>query len=137
MLWAKYDIIFRQKRAKQIVRRPKKVKNWTVTDIELYLCCDAPRESSHKPQPYKRTQTISLPQSSSEGLQFKSGTCWKFQSSKRCEGSCLWPNTHNCYSCGGPHSTKTCPMSSSTITSTPPPSLQGTDTKLPFRQSEA
>ncbi len=80
MQWAKYDVIFRHKRAKQIIRRPKKVKNWSVTDIELYLCCDAPREPSHKPQPYKRTHTSSTQQTSTEGSQFKAGTCWKFQS---------------------------------------------------------
>ncbi len=73
--WAKYDVIFRQKRAKQIVRLQRKVKNWHMTDIELYLCCDAQREACHKPQPYKRTQALSSPQTVSEGPQFKSGTC--------------------------------------------------------------
>ncbi len=80
---AKYDVIFRQKCVKQIIRCPKKVKNWSVTDIELYLCCDAPRESSHKPQPYKPTQNLSPPQTSNEGSHFQAGTCWKFQSWER------------------------------------------------------
>lgn len=44
MQWAKYVIIYCQKRAKKIVRCPKKVCSWNVTDIELYLNCDAPRE---------------------------------------------------------------------------------------------
>ncbi len=132
--WAKYDVIFRQKHTKQIVRRPRKVKNCSVTDIELYLCCDAPREACHKPQPYKRTEALSSAQTASDEPQFKSGTCWKFQTAKRCEGSCLWPNTHNCYSCGGPHSTRICPMSSTTIASATPPIHQGADTKMPFRQ---
>ncbi len=89
MVWAKYDVIFCQKRAKQIVRKPRKVKSWSVTDIELYLCCEAPWETlrsvNAKRAPFAATQQQGH-QSSSEGHQFKSGRCWKFQSAKGCEG---------------------------------------------------
>ncbi len=42
----------------------------------------------------------------------------------------MWPNTHSCYSCGGPHSTKIC----HTVTASNPPTHHGADTKSPFRQ---
>ncbi len=57
-------------------------------------------------------------------------TSAEFLSAKGCDGSCMWPNTHCCYSCGGPHLTKTCP----TITASNPPTHHGADTKSPFRQ---
>ncbi len=109
MQLAKYDIIYHQKRAKKIVCRPKKVRSWSITDIELYLSCDAPREPMPAMPTFKHPATALSHTTTSETSQFKGGTCWKFQSAKGCDGSCLWPTTHNCYSCGGPHSTRTCP----------------------------
>ncbi len=132
MEWAKYDVIYRQKRAKQIVRRPKKFKSWSVTDIELYLSCNSLHEVCPKLQAYKQAHAPPSSTNSGEGPQFKSGTCLKFQSAKGCDGSCMWPNTHSCYSCGGPRSTKTCP----TVTASYPPTHHGADTKSPFRQLE-
>ncbi len=76
MQWARYDIISRQKRAKQIVRRPRKVKNWSVTDIELYLNCDVPREVYYKGTTTKCAPPQTTQQPSSEGSLFKAGTCW-------------------------------------------------------------
>ncbi len=40
--WAKYGVIYHQKWAKKIIRRPKRVLSWSITDIELYLSWDAP-----------------------------------------------------------------------------------------------
>ncbi len=40
----------------------------------------------------------------------QSGTCWRFQSAKRCDGTCLWPHTHQCYYCGRDHNTRLCPL---------------------------
>ncbi len=40
----------------------------------------------------------------------QSGTCWHFQSAKGCDRTCLWPHTHQCYSCGRDHSTRLCPL---------------------------
>ncbi len=38
----------------------------------------------------------------------QSGICWRFQSAKGCDGTCLWPHTHQCYSCGRDHSIRLC-----------------------------
>ena len=106
MQWAKYDVIFRQKRAKQIIRRPRKVKSWSTTDIELYLSCEALREPTRAPTTKKQPFSASTQQP--DNNHYRSGTCWKFQSPKGCEGPCLWPSTHKCYTCGGPHPTNQC-----------------------------
>ncbi len=60
MQWTRCDVLYRQKRVKQIVRRPRKVKSWCATDIKLYLTCDVPRELYYpKPAPFKCPQAQS------------------------------------------------------------------------------
>ncbi len=54
--WAKYNVISRQKKAKQIIHRPRKVKNWSITDIKLYLSCNAPKEVLYKGSITKHAQ---------------------------------------------------------------------------------
>ncbi len=63
-----------------------------------------PKESS-KPHP---SNPDSRPSQSPDGLQMKTGTCWRFQYGKQCDGTCAWPDTHHCYKCGGSHATKFC-----------------------------
>ncbi len=71
MQWAKYDVISGQERVKLIVHSPRKVKNWTFTDIKLYLSCIALREVLYKEPSTKRTQSQATQQAPSEGSPFK------------------------------------------------------------------
>ncbi len=43
MLWLRYDTLLWQKRSKKIDRGSRRLKNWAVTDIVLYLACQPPR----------------------------------------------------------------------------------------------
>ncbi len=42
ILWLRYDTLFRQKRSKKIDRGSRRVKNWAVTDIVLYVAWQLP-----------------------------------------------------------------------------------------------
>ncbi len=106
--------------------------SWSITDIELYLNCEAPREMVHAGEFAKRPMQAQSATSTQESPQFKAETCWKFQSPKGCEGSCLWPTTHNCYGCEGPRATRVCPTITVSPT-TPASTQQPTDTKNTFR----
>ncbi len=130
MLWLKYDTLVRQKDAKRIARDSRKVKSWTSTDVVLYLACQPPTllqkpktfsqrpsmgpptgQSHHQHQPVaQQSQGTQLQLPTQGGIQMQSGTCWRFQSTKGCDGTCLWPHTHQCYSCGRDNSTTLCPL---------------------------
>ncbi len=104
-----------------------------VTDIVLYLVCQPPRAvakvggnklarsslglptSQYQPQQPQLTQQAQPSQQqppSQGGILMQSGMCWRFQSARVCDGSCLWLRTHQCYTCGGDHRTKVCPSGS-------------------------
>ncbi len=133
MQWQKYDMLVRQKRGKKIPRGSEKVGSCATTYVILYLECQQPRpatkthgaklgepETLHgalgKPHP--------LPTPGKGSSRDKEGqaatihqwnptldrTCWKFKSTKGCDGACLWLYTHECYYCGAEHATKDCHM---------------------------
>ncbi len=57
MLRLQYDTLLRQKRAKKINKGSRKIRNWAVTDIVLYLACQPPRSArrpiGHKPTSHR------------------------------------------------------------------------------------
>ncbi len=138
MLWLKYDTLVCQKRAKRIARGSRKIKSWASTDVILYLACQPPRllqkpktfsqrpsmgpptgQSHHQCQPVdQQTQGTQLQLPTQGGIPMQSGTCWRFQSAKGCDGTCLWPHTHQCYSCGRDHSTRTWSSRTAWVSST-------------------
>ena len=117
MNWQRFDTTYRQRRAKRLQRSGKRVRSWARNDLELYLSCSGslginqPREQVRTFARRLATPTTAMPappMQQEDGLQMKSGTCWRFQHGKGCDGSCLWPGTHLCYACGGNHPTKFC-----------------------------
>jgi hypothetical protein len=110
MQWLQYDFTFRTRRAKKALRNPKKVKGWGQTDIELYIACN----SRVLPKPLKPSKP-GPSEVSHQGPDMPKGTCWKFQG-VGCDGACLWPDTHKCYKCSGPHPTKSCRGEGSQVT---------------------
>ncbi len=100
-------------------------------------------QSHHQRQPLaQQTQGTQLQLHTQGGIQMQSGTCWRFQSAKGCDGTCLWPHTHQCYSCGRDHSTRLCPLgdthpgpnSTQTLPPLPFPALEG---RVPERSTGA
>ncbi len=110
MLWLWYDTLLQQKRAKKIDRGSRRVKNWAVTDIVLYLACQPPRAiakvggnklarpslglptSQYQPQQPQLTQQAQPSQQQplcQGGILMQFGMCWRFQSARGCDGSCL------------------------------------------------
>ncbi len=41
MNWQHFDTTYRQKRAKRLQRRNRKVRSWSKNDIELYISCSS------------------------------------------------------------------------------------------------
>jgi hypothetical protein len=125
MDWATYDLSFRLQRAKR-ARRASVLSPWSKTNIELYIGCQAqpqPRATPRAPKAKAAATSFSPGSSSTDNM--KSGTCWKFQYGKGCDGTCMWPHTHICEKCSGPHPTKQCGTSSGAqavvTVSAPPP----------------
>ncbi len=114
MLWLQYNMLL-QKRANKIDMGSRKIKNWAVTDIVLYLACQPPRSAtrfsgsnptSHRPSlglsagPTTTAATTNIVTTTfTGGILMQSRTCPHFQSARGCDGLCLWPHTHQCYSC--------------------------------------
>ena len=117
--WATYDRTYRMRRARKVLLFPETVSQWSKSDVVLFVECGPDREerAAKKPATYKAktsSTTIPIPSIQSNphmpgtSLEYKSGTCWKFQAGKDCGPACSWPDTHVCYTCGGPHPTKAC-----------------------------
>ena len=139
MDWLRYDESFRMARARRMLRGDLRPKPWNRMDVPLYVACSigstrfAPIQGKQKPTTARPAPaaTVSKAPPAPDVFDKKMNTCWKFQDAS-CDGSCLWPFTHNCYYCGGDHPTRLCPALRPEV----PKAVLRAPQKEPFRDSQ-